>query len=257
LKINYFILLILFFICNICTAGEAVKMESMISAIQELKKEIAIMGDYDAYSNSGSILNFETSNIREKMKYFENNEPQFIVLAQLTKEGKVDYEPHTKLFFLTNDALILKDLVNLKDKKPEIVSLIDEYYFRLILNAKYLENYLTSLEQHVENGMIKKLLNKDSSYNSIAEKFYNQSNKSFVSSLRDLSEKKDSYKNKLANMSKNQQIGSIPFTPMGIGMILNDETANLNIYMSKEMGEQLKAWLARQQADGMRTQAQN
>jgi|GEM_PF-4547978 len=173
------------------------------------------------------------------MKYKQDGEEHFILLGAFSKDGNINHIAHEKLFFLVND---INAIAIIPDTEK---SMIQDYQFRIAYNTIFLEHYLYALEQNIIHNTISDI-NKNSK---TIYKFNHEAYSYYIKSIKILSQLNQYFSHKIQD--KQDKFDEIPPLPVALGVILDEKTDLLNIYMTKEMGEQLRKWMASVQAGAM------
>ncbi len=219
-----------------------IEKKDFSDAIQAIQSYVTQIAQYSKQGDIDKIKIFDTKKITEGMKYKENGKEHFIVLGEFTKEGNIDYLAHEKLFFLVNDI----NAINTTSSSEK--SMLQDYQFRVAYNAIFLEYYLYALEQNIAHKTIDDIKKNSKMIHKINHEAYTH----YLESLKILSQVDQYFLDEIK--AKHKNLDEIPSLPVALGTVLDEETDLLNIYMSKEMGEQLRKWLASIQVGAMTKQ---
>ena len=124
-------------------------------------------------------------------------------------------------------------------------SMLLDYQFRIAYNAFFLEHYLYALEQNITHKTITDI-NKNAD---IIRGFNHEAYSYYLESLKTFSQLNQYFSEQIK--AKQDKLDDIPSLPISLGVILDEDSDLLNIYMTKEMGGQMRKWLASIQAEGM------
>ncbi len=193
---------------------------------------------------------YDTNTISELMCFTENGQEQYVVFGSLAGDGELDLIPHEKLFWLANDLGVLKLLTNSQYKRnpPDVSGQIQDYRFRLSVNTIYLIEYLASAEKKIQKGTFQTLRNEEPNK---AQDISNTTQKTYLNRLRQFFEKQKNNKEKVPSRVESGDVTNIPVIPVipvVLGYKLNEETDRLNVYMTKEMADQMRERLGTIQA---------
>jgi hypothetical protein len=190
---------------------------------------------------------YDNNTISELMSFIESGQKQYVVFGTLTDNGKIDLISHEKLFWLANDLGVLKLLTNSQYERnpPDVSGQMQDYRFRLSVNTIYLIEYLASAEKKIQQGTFQ--IMRDEEQNK-AQKISNATQKSYLNRLRQFFKKYKSNKEKVPSRVESGDVTNIPVIPVVLGYKLTEETDRLNVYMTKEMADQMRERLATIQA---------
>ena len=190
---------------------------------------------------------YDTNTISELMCFTENGQEQYVVFGFLAGDGRLDLIPHEKLFWLANDLGVLKLLTNSQYERnpPDVSGQIQDYRFRLSVNTIYLIEYLASAEKKIQQGTFQTLRDEEKNK---AQEIPNAAQKTYLNRLRQFFKKYKSNKEKVSFRVESGEVTNIPVIPVVLGYKLNEETDRLNVYMTKEMADQMRERLGTMQA---------
>ena len=117
-------------------------------------------------------------------------------------------------------------------------SMMQDYQFRIAYNAIFLEHYLYSLEQNIRYDTISDISKNSETIRKINLEAYSY----YLKSVKILSQLNQHFSNEIK--AKHENYDEIPPLPVALGVVLDEEADFLNIYMTKEMGGELRKWMA-------------
>ncbi len=226
-------------ILDIQYTDKPIEKKEFSDAVQATRSHVTQIARYCRHGDFDKIKTFDTSKIAEGQRYKEDEEEHFIVLGAFAKEGNIDHLAHEKLFFLVNDMLALSMMLDSEK------SMLLDYQFRIAYNAFFLEHYLYALEQNITHKTITDI-NKNAD---IIRGFNHKAYSYYLESLKTFSQLNQYFSEQIK--AKQDKLDDIPSLPISLGVILDEDSDLLNIYMTKEMGGQMRKWLASMQAEGM------
>jgi hypothetical protein len=193
------------------------------------------------------VRDFDAGKIKKQMTYVAEGIENFLILGEVTRDAKIDQFMHQKLFFLENDARILKMLVEKagSGNAGDLREPIQDYSLRAAMNAVLLEHYLDSAAKNIEQKTLEAAI-KGEPHN--AAGIHAEAQNAYVEKLQALGRANDYFKTGLIRLSAAGKLPGVPIQPLIIGHRLGEDAELFNIYMTKAMSSQLRAWLAQQQA---------
>ena len=231
---------------------EEIDNRSFIDAVQTSRKVITQIAEYAKENNFKEIKLYNTEKITKSLTYNDKGKEDkgkedkekehFLVLGALEGDSKIGYMAHEKLFFLVNDINALKMFSNINDVDE---SLIEEYQYRILDNALYLEHYFYVLEENTQKKTMSNIEKNEKTIRNI----HDTASLYYGIMLTNLKRTNQLYSNKYVNIES--KIAEIPHLPVGLGTILDEDAQLLNIYMPNEMAQVLKEWMASMQAKAM------
>ena len=221
--------------------------KNTLDAVRAVKGYVEKISIQLEEKSTGWASVYDNNTISELMSFIENGHKQYVVLGTLTDNGKIDLIPHEKLFWLANDLGVLKLLTNSQYKRnpPDVSGQIQDYCFRLSVNTIYLIEYLASAEKKIQKGTFQTLRNEEPNK---AQEISNRTQKTYLNRLRQFFEKQKNNIEKVPSRVESGDVTNIPVIPVVVSYKLSEETDRLNVYMTKEMADQMRERLATIQA---------
>jgi hypothetical protein len=218
-----------------------------LDAVRAVKAYIEKISTQLQEKSTGWASVYDNNTISELMCFTENGQEQYVIFGSLAGDGKLDLIPHEKLFWLANDLGVLKLLTNSQYKRnpPDVSGQIQDYCFRLSVNTIYLIKYLASAEKKIQQGTFQALRDEEPNK---AQEISNTTQKTYLNRLRNIFEKYKNNKEKMSSSGESGDVTNIPVIPVVVSYKLSEETDRLNVYMTKEMADQMRERLATIQA---------
>lgn len=221
--------------------------KNTLDAVRAVKSYVEKISTQLQKKSTGWASVYDNNTIFELMSFIENGQKQYVVFGSLAGDGRLDLIPHEKLFWLANDLGVLKLLTNSQYERnpPDVSGQIQDYRFRLSVNTIYLIEYLASAEKKIQQGTFQALRNEEPNK---AQEISNTTQKNYLNRLRNLFEKYKSNKDKMSSNRESRDVTNISVIPVVVSYMFSEETDRLNVYMTKEMADQMRERLGTIQA---------
>lgn len=245
------------------TSTSETEVKRNTSQSESLKHLKSIIGKFseNVTSQNGSILSnnnflnavrkFVTTDISNAMLYTDKNNEHFSLFGQRTQTGTVEYVQHEILYFLVNNILLMQMSPQQNASPTQFDNHIELLALKITLNSSYLNEYIGVLDTCVCNNIFLKLMKQEVGASETYNEIIQLAQGRYELTISHLAKTNNFYRDSLKSMVETNTLPQLPVHPLVMGHIKNQEAVLLNIYMSNEMGQQMKSWLATQQAKGM------
>lgn len=194
----------------------------------------------------------DIDDIADAMLYVENGQKCFSTFGQQTDNGSVAWDEHARLFYLTGDIVGQKQLFAAGELTDDLKVYQDHLCVKIAVSAGHLFEYFNMLLIHMDQQFMLRSMQGDETVQQQVQTVAQTANQQLWDGMTEIIDRNEVYKNVLGEMVRQKAHPLTPLAPFFMGHAADENMVRRNIYMTKEMGDQLTAKLAQMQAEGMK-----